>query len=606
MNTLFHKIGAFLTAVRVWAINIFTLVVLIALVVMISNVLRSMPGKVDPAGKVLIVDPEGTILDQEAFSSDPGLPLLRLAEESVIQTRDLVKLIRVAAADEQLAGVLIDFSKTSFAGPTTALEIAGELAALRESGKPVIAFSEALTTGSYLMAAQADEIYLHPSGAVAITGLGGYREYTREMTDKLKITMHNYSQGDFKSAVESRTRNDMSEPDRLQRKEFYGPIWEAMKAAMARARGLEPEIFQAMANAHPLTLFQEASYSSLEDAEAQGIIDGRKSYPDFRAYMIERFGKDEDEEEKETYPHIGWQAYAAQIPPEEEAAEDAVAVVFVQGAISPGPQGPGVAGSHDIAALLRKAHEGKDTRALVMRVNSPGGSIIASDMIRDEIVAARAKGLPVLVSMGDVAASGGVWVSTPADAIYAEPTTITGSIGVAVAFPTFENSFEHIGVNFDGVTTSDNAGWSPVLPVNETLDSYFARWAGTAYERFLSTVATDRDKELEYIRSIAGGRVWVGSRALDLGLVDAMGNMEQTIAAAANRAGLADYRVDYVVKEPPPYLALLRAFRQGASLDISSSYRAFGAQVARLIGLLEGINKPTATVMCTECMVELL
>ena len=607
MKAFFSKLGAFLTAVRVWAINIFTLLIIVALVVSVSNLLRAVPEPIDPTDKVLIIAPEGEIIDQEIYASDLDFPLLQTPEQAQIQTRDLVRMIRAAADDDQLAGVLLDFSKASFAGPTTALEVARELGALRESGKPVIAHSEALGTGSYLMAAQADEIFVHPSGAVAITGLGGYRDYTRELTDKLKITMHNYSQGDFKSAVESRTRNDMSEPDRLQREELIGPIWDEMKLLMAESRGLEVEAFQTMADAHPLSLFTEASYSSLEDAQASGIIDGTKSYPELRAYMIERFGRDDSEKHKDTYPHITWDAYASQIPAETNAAKDAVAVVFVQGAITTGKQGPGIAGSHDIAALLRKAHEHSDTRALVMRVNSPGGSIIASDMIRDEIVAARGKGMPVFVSMGDVAASGGVWVSTPANAIYAQPSTITGSIGVAVAFPTFENLFEYIGVSFDGVTTTENGGWSPVLPVNEKLDAYFARWAGSAYDRFLSHVASDLDEEVDYIRSIAGGRVWVGSKALELGLVDEIGDLEATIAAAASEADIEDYRVNYVTKDIPPYIALLRSLGRGViGPDASASYQAFGEHMARLMDIVAGINRPTPTVMCTVCMVEVL
>ena len=334
MNAFFSRLGSVLSALRVWTVNILSLLVLLYVVGVIVYVFARMPDKVDPEGKVLVIAPNGTVLEQEVFPKNPNF-LLGMPSMTQIQSRDLVKLIRGAAQDERLTGVLLDFSKTSFAGAATALRIAEELSALRESGKPVIAFSESLTTSSYLMAAQADEIYVHPSGAVAISGLGGYRDYTRELTDKLKVTMHNYSQGDFKSAVESRTRTDMSPADRLQREALYGPIWNSFKAAMGEPRELDPELFQQLADNHP-GLLSEAAYDNLAWAEREGVITGTLGFPDFRALMIEKFGRDEADEERETYPHISWDAYLAQLPADDSEAEDAVAVVVVEGGIRTG------------------------------------------------------------------------------------------------------------------------------------------------------------------------------------------------------------------------------------------------------------------------------
>jgi protease IV len=601
LKTFFRKLGAFLTGVRVWAVNLLVLITLIYIVGVVVVVIKRMPGSVDPAGKVLIIAPEGQILDQEVFPDKVLLPFADPSEKQ-IQSRDLIKLIRAAAADDELAGVLLDFGDASFAGSATALNIAQELRALRDSGKPVIAFSESLSTASYLMAAQAQEIFVHPSGAVAISGIGGYRDYTRELTDKLKITFHNYSQGDYKSAVEGYTRTNMSDPDKEQRLALYGPIWSAMKTAMGEGRGVDPETFQQIADNHPALLGAEAGYDNLAYAKEQGLIDGTLSFPNFRSYMMERFGKDEDSE-RDTYPHIGAGAYMAQLSEDASSAEESVAVVFVQGAIQPGPQGPGVAGSDDIAALLRTAHEKDTTRAVVLRVNSPGGSIIASDIIRQELLAARNKGMPVVVSMGDVAASGGVWVSTPAQKIFVEPTTITGSIGVALAFPTLENVFDYIGVNFDGVTTSRYAGWGLNMPVDEQMDAIFARWAGGAYQHFIDLVAESRDKDPDYIRSIAGGRVWLAPDAMERGLVDETGTMEQAIAAAAQMASLADYQVDYVVKSPSAAVLFMRQF--GAQLQQSVAVNPVAARAAALFDSLQGITEPRATIMCNYCSVEL-
>ena len=606
LKGFFGKLGSVLTAVRVWTVNIFTLLLLLYVVGGAAYLLSKRPPGVDPAGKVLILNPEGVVKDQEVYPTDFDFPFAMPAEKQ-IQSRDLIRLIRAAAEDQDLAGILVDFSDTSFTGPSTALAIAGELATLRQAGKTVIAYSEVLNTSAYLMAAQADEIYVHPSGAVAINGIGGYRDYTRELTDKLNITIHNYSQGDYKSAVEGLTRSDMSDADKLQREELYGPIWAALKTRMAQGRQVKPEQIQHMADNFSVPMLNEGAYDGLAHAKEVGLISGTLTFPELRALMIERYGKSEDEEgDRETYPHISWQAYQAQLEPEESDAEDAVAVVFVEGGIRQGKMGPGVAGSDDIAPLIRKAHEDKSTRAIVLRVNSPGGSVIASDLIRDELAAAKLKGIPVVVSMGDVAASGGVWVSTPADTIFAEPTTITGSIGVAIAFPTLENVFDYIGVNFDGVTTSEHAGWGPALSVDEKLDAIFARWAGSAYEEFINKVAVSRDRESDYIRSIAGGRVWLAPKALELGLIDKLGSMENAIEFAAGQAELKDFRTNYVVKKTSPFMALLRELSVEAGFFSSYSEGQFGARMAALFTIFDGVSQPRATILCDSCLIEML
>jgi protease-4 len=605
LKNIIAKLSAFLTGLRVWTINLLTLALVIYLVGGVVFVLWQLPGKVDPSGKVLILNPEGLVQEQEVFSTDIST-LLGMPEEEQIQSRDLVKVIRAAAADENLAGVLLDFSNTSFVGPSTALLIASELEALRAAGKPVIAYSESLGTSAYLMATRADEIYLHPSGALALNGIGGYRNYTREMTEKLKITIHNYSQGEYKSAVEGMTRTDMSEPDKLQRRELYQPIWAALKSAITRSRVVEEAALQDLADNHTVPLLSEAGYANLAFAEENGLIDGTRSFPELRTLMMDKFGQSEEEEERETYPHISWKAYQAQLDLPEDEYEDAVAVVYVEGVIQPGELSPGVAGSDDIAPLIRRAHESEKTRAIVLRVNSPGGSIIASDVIRDELVAAKGKGLPVVISMGDVAASGGVWISTPGDRVFAEPTTITGSIGVAVVFPTIENTLDYLGINYDGVTTSEHAGWGLHMPVGEKLDAIFARWAGDAYERFISVVATSREKEVDYIRSIAGGRVWLAPRAHELGLIDELGTLEDAIAYAASEADIDRYHVDYVTKEISPAFALLRRLAIRSDVGLDRSYQSFAGRVKTLFDLLADINQPRATIMCTDCMVELL
>ena len=601
MTTKLKKLSDALTTLRVWTVNLLTLAVLIYIGAIAIALVRQMPEEVDPSGRVLIIAPDGVVVDHESVPRQAQLGDL-LRDENQIQSRDLIKLIRAAAEDERLAGVLLDFNGTAFSGATTALDIAAELAALRESGKPVIAYSEALSTSAYLMAAQADEVYVHPAGAVNVSGLGGYRNYLREMLEKLKISIHNYSQGDYKSAAERITRNDMSDADRHQTRELIDPIWNDIKVRIASGRGIDPSLLQAAADDYPVIL-PESAYANLRFAEEQGLIDGTLSYAEFRALMMEKFGVDE-EAERETYPHILAGAYAAQLEQEEETG-DAISVVFVEGTIQNGASRPGVAGAEDVGRLMREAYEDEATRAIVLRVNTPGGGLLASELIRDEVLAAQARSIPVVASMGDVAASGGMFVSAPADRIYAQPTTITGSIGVAIVLPTFENSLAHIGINTDGETNSAFAGWGLNRPVDERLDAVLDRIGSSSYQRFVNIVAEGRGKEEDYIRGIAGGRVWLGSRAIELGLVDEIGGLEDALAAAAELAELEEYRVHYRLIQPPMRSVLLRQLLRDFAVEVLPPFGAFGRRVALVFDDLDALSRPQVELLCARCMVEI-
>ena len=606
MKKIFGKISQFLAVLRKWTINLLTILVLIYVVVGVGAVINQIPDPIDPSGKVLILNPNGIILDQEVFPDEFSFPFV-YPEEQQIQTRDLIAVIRSAAKDDRLSGILIDFSEASFAGISTAMSISEEIADLSKSEKPVIAYSEALSTGSYLMAMHANAIFVHPSGAIAINGLGGYRDYNQELLKNLRITIHNYSQGDYKSAVEGYTRSDMSDADREQTKALLDPIWSDIKDKVASARDIDASLVQLLADNHSVPMLMEADYSALSFAMESGLIDGVKTYPELREFMIDKFGTAiQDNSGRYTYPHISWETYWDQIPTTKIASEDSVAVVFVQGAIMPGPAGPGIAGAEDIAPLIRKAYEKDSTRALVVRVNSPGGSIIGSDLIRDEIEAAKIRGLPVIVSMGDVAASGGVWVSTPADTIFAEPHSITGSVGVAVTIPTLEDVFDWAGVNFDGVKTAENAGWGPALPINEKLDAIFNRWASSAYQHFISLVAESRNRDKAYIKSIAGGRVWLAPRAEEIGLIDQIGGLEEAIEYAANSANLGTYRTDYVVPEVSPLVAILEELPISIGISKNRFWSDFSKRFEAAMSDLDTINSPKATVTCSQCIVEIL
>ena len=605
LKSIFSWLGRFLEKARTVMLNLGTAFVLIFFTIIIIGALTSSGPEVkDPSGRVLFINPVGTVVDQEVFNSDFLSQLGADSSMDQIQTRDLIQLIRAAAEDEEIPAVFIDFSATGFAGPTTAINIAKELKALRESGKRVIAMNDRLSTTSYLMASQASEVWVHPVGSISVRGLGGMRNYNKDLFDNLKITIHNYSQGDFKSATETSWRSSMSDNDRMQREALLFPIWDEMKSLMAEGRGIESDDIQSFADDY-VGFFGEAAIGNIAYAEANNIIDGTKSFPEFRQYMIEEFGLDE-EAETETYKTISYNEYAKQIDDELSESDNHIAVITAEGAIMEGEITQGVAGANGVVKQIRSAHEDENTKAIVFRVNSPGGSIIASEMMRDELFAAKEKGIDVIVSMGDYAASGGVYISTPADYIFAEPTTLTGSIGVAIALPTLENAMDYIGVNFDGVVTSKHGGWDPTQAIDEDLDKIFAGWGADAYDRFVSFVAESRSQPYEDIKKIAGGRVWIATSAKEIGLVDEIGGIDDAIAYAADIAELEDYQVEYYGQELSPEELILRELLENFDVSLGEP-KALSALngLADLYESLTDIQEPKALLTCKDCLVGL-
>ena len=608
MNTLksiFSWLGRFLEKARTVMLNLGTALILIFFGIIIIGALTSFGPEIkDPSGRVLLIDPQGTVVDQEVFNYDFLINLGTNFSTDQIQTRDLIQLIRAAADDEDIPAVFIDFSSTDFAGPTTAINIAKELKALRDSGKRVIAFNDRLSTTSYLMASQASEVWIHPVGSVSIRGLGGMRAYQKELYENLKINVHNYSEGDFKSALEPNTRTDMSENDRMQREALFNPIWNEMKLLMAEGRGIKSDDIQSFADDY-IGFFGEAAIGNIAYAVANNIIDGTKSFPEFRQYMIQEFGLDE-EAETETHKTISYKEYAKQIDEDFSDSDNQIAVITAEGAIMEGNISQGVAGANGVVKQIRSAHENENTKAIVFRVNSPGGSVIASEMMRDELFVAKRKGIDVIVSMGDYAASGGVYISTPADYIFAEPTTITGSIGVAIAIPTLENAMDYIGVNFDGVVTSKHGGWDPTQAINDDLDKIFASWGADIYDRFINFVAESRSQSYEEIKAIAGGRIWIATSAKKIGLIDEIGGIDDAITYAANMAELEDYQVEYYGEELSPEEMILKKLLENFDVSLEEPKVLLALNgLARLYETLTGIQEPKALLTCKDCLVDL-
>ena len=603
IKSFFSWLGLFLEKARFFFLNLGTAFLLILFILIIIKVLISKPEVKDPIGSVLIINPKGSVVDQEVFNKYLSFNAGDTSAEQ-IQTRDLIKLIRSAAADEDIPAVLIDFSSTSFAGPTTAINIAKELKSLREAGKRVIAFNDYLSTASYLMASQASELWVHPVGSVSVRGLGGLNAYQKELYKNLKVNFHNYSQGEFKSALEPNTRTNMSENERMQREALLNPIWDEMKSLMAEGRSIEASVIQSFAD-NFIGFIGQATIGNIDYAKTNNIIDGTKSFPEFRQYMIDEFGLDE-EAEIDTYKSISYKNYAKQKKGNAPYSDNQISVITAEGAIMKGKVSRGVAGANGLIRQIRSAYEEKNTKAIILRVNSPGGSIIASEMIRDELLAAKKKNINVIVSMGDYAASGGVYISTPADYIFAERTTITGSIGVAFALPTFENVTDFIGINFDGVVTSRHGGWNLAQAIDDDLDKIFANWGADAYRRFINFVAEARSQSPEDIEKIANGRIWIGTDANAMGLVDEIGGIEEAIKYAANMNELKDYQVEYYGEELSYGEKIIKKFHNNS--EISQIEHSVLSALNDLVGFyetLKNIQEPKAFLTCLDCLVDL-
>ena len=602
LKSIFSWLGKFLEKTRVVLLNVATAFILIVITVAIIGGIFSGDAEIDKEGKVVFLDPAVVITDEEAFADS----LFANTDINQMTFRDFEDLVNELANDEEIAAIIIDFSSTGFAGVTTLLNVAGLMEKLQASDIELIAYSDYFDTSTYLLASYADEIWGHSSGSFGLRGPGGYRTYINELlTKNLKFTIHDFSEGTFKSAAENITRSNMSDFSRKQSEELLDPLWNALKTLIAEQREMSIEDVQDFADNHPTGFLGEANYINLNAASEIGFIDGVKSYPEFRAHMIEKFGLDEDSD-RETYPNISYQEYMDTYEIVEDSADDKVAVVTVEGTITRGEIQPGVAGADGLARLLRSAHEDEDVKALVVRVNSGGGGVMASEIIRDEIQRAQSKGINVVVSMGDVAASGGVWISTPAEYIFAQPTTITGSIGVAIAVPTFENTMDEIGIDFDGVVTTKNAGWDLNQAMPAEIKAAIQDDTVKVYNRFVSLVAESRNESEEYIRTIAEGRVWIGTKALELNLIDEIGDFDDAVAKAAELAGLEEYEVDFFKETLDPEIQVLLELTEGFDINLidQQTLNSFKSMTEILNEVIQ-VSKPTTLIACQTCEVTL-
>lgn len=501
-----------------------------------------------PRSAALVVAPAGRIVEEE--SGDPLQRAWDRASGSAPQEtrlRDLIDTVDRARDDDRIRALVLDLNELEGGGLPALQDLARSIDWFRESGKKVYAWGEVFDQRQYYLAAHADEVYLDPFGFVLLEGYGYFRTYLRGALDKLAVDVHVFKVGSHKSFADTFTRSDMSPEDREQTAIWLGALWAGYRSDVAAARKLEAAAIQAYADEAAAGV-RSSGGDLAQYALARGLVDGLKTRGEFEQIVAAVAGTDDD---TGSYRAADWAAYLTELRSErllERRGERGVDVIVAAGEILDGEQPPGTVGGDTLAGLLREARNDESTAAVVLRIDSPGGSMMASEVIRREVAALRAAGKPVVASMGTVAASGGYYIAMDADRILAAPTTITGSIGVFAIVATFQRTLAKIGVTNDGFGTTVLSGAARPdrelePPVREILQASVEH----AYRTFVDNVARARKRRPEEIESLAQGRVWSGVDAHAAGIVDELGDVDDAIAEAARLAGLDEgYDVRWV------------------------------------------------------------
>lgn len=558
----------------------------------------------------LLLRLDGHVVEEPSVQ-DPFQSLVSgQAPASEYRARDLVRALRTAATDDRIKAVVLDLTRFTGGGFVTLQDVGRAMDTVRAAKKPVLVHGLALDDDGLLLAAHASEVWLDPMGGALVMGPGGNNLYFGGLLDRLKVTAHVFKVGTYKSAVEPWIRDGQSPEARENAQALYSALFEAWKAEVSRVR---PKANIALATGDPAAWLRASNGNPAKAGLAAGLVDRIGTEAEFGKRVAGLVGEDPFDKRPGAYAHTSLGTWLAANPPEKPGK--AIGVITVAGEIVDGEAGPGTAGGDRIVALLEDGLD-KDFAALVVRVDSPGGSILASEQIRNAIGQYKARGVPVVVSMANLAASGGYWISTPAQAIFAEPGTITGSIGVFAVLPTFERALAEYGVRSDGVQTTLLSGQPDLAAgLSPVISDMLQLAVEHNYAQFLGLVAKARGKSPQQIDAVAQGRVWDGGTARQLGLVDRFGSLDDALAEAARLAklGKGDWHPHYLGSATDPFSALLKRLSPREDADTRPPAGDFVTRVAlRERGLLDRAVAEVlrltdvrgAMAYCLECSVE--
>ncbi|MGE0622593.1 MAG: signal peptide peptidase SppA [Pseudomonadales bacterium] len=529
---LLRRIGRGITRLRIFTLNaLFVLLLLAVVVALFSDGRPSVPD-----GAALLINARGSVVDQKS-PVDPLAHFLAPDAPGETELGEITRAIRSAATDDRIRLAVLDLDETEL-GAGQAVVIGEALREFQSAGKQVVAYGAGFGQSQYLLASYADAVYMHPMGQMILPGYGAYQLYFKELLDKLDIRMHIFRAGKYKEFVEPYLRSDMSEEAREANRSLVGELWDYFASRVIANRSLPAGDFERFTQdlATELPRMGDLATAALE----HHLVDELLNLDEVRARVADEVGVGEDGD----FRRINLDSYLAAIGPPPGRHTNAIAVITAEGPILMGRQSQGVIAADTVMSLIRQARQDDAVRALVLRVNSPGGSAFAAEMIRQELELFQLTGRPLVVSMGNVAASGGYWIAATADRILAGPTTVTGSIGVFGLFPTFEETLAGIGVRTDGVgTTPLSSALNPFTALPEDMAAILQQSTEQTYTQFVNLVARGRDMTPDAVDAVAQGRVWTGARAAALGLVDELGGVEDAIRAAAELADISDYDV---------------------------------------------------------------
>ncbi|EKQ5901704.1 signal peptide peptidase SppA [Vibrio parahaemolyticus] len=521
---------------------------------------------------------------------------------------DIVDTIRYAKDDAKVSGLVLALRDLPETNLTKLRYIAKALNEFKTSGKPVYAVGDFYNQSQYYLASYADKVYMAPDGGVLIKGYSAYSMYYKTLLEKLDVSTHVFRVGTYKSAIEPFIRDNMSDAAKESATRWVTQLWSAFVDDVTTNRNINAKVLNPTME-ELLTEMKSVDGDLAQLAVKMGLVDELATRQDIRTLFAKEFGSDG----KDSYNAISYYDYLATIRPDYTLANHDIAVVVASGAIMDGQQPRGTVGGDTVASLLRQARNDEKVKAVVLRVDSPGGSAFASEVIRNEVEALKKAGKPVVVSMSSLAASGGYWISMSADKIVAQPTTLTGSIGIFSVITTFEKGFSKLGINTDGVGTSPFSGDGITTGLSEGASQAFQLGIEHGYKRFISLVGSNRDMTVEEVDKVAQGRVWTGQDALSFGLVDQMGDFDDAVELAAKLANVTDYGIYWVEEPLSPTELFLQEFMNQVKVSLGvdatnllpKSLQPVAQQFEQDASLLQSFNDPKGQyAFCLNCQVQ--
>ena len=606
-KSIWNRASDFLALTRKIFINGVTAILLVVITFSIlGGFASSFSGeeKIDTKDKVLWFKPIGVVVDSGVNSSDISLDQIISGGGQVEQheLQDLLDVLNNAATDENLSAVYLNVSQLGMYW-SSAFKLADAVKNVKDSGKRVIAYASPVSGGytnsSYLISSQANEVFINEYGAVQAFGFSRKREYMVDFYENIKLNFNVFTAGDFKSGPEPYTRNSMSDADKLAWNEFANPMWKKMTTIMETGRGLSEGTIQNYGDNAIQMMAENAEYAEI--AKNLGLVDHIVTVEELKSWMFQEYPNDEGD--KFSFPDsISIYDYLSTLDKKEVKSSNNIAIINVEGAIMTGEVSYGVAGSDTIVKNIQDATEDESVKALVLRVNSPGGGVYASELITNALNEFKDTGRPIVSSMGDIAASGGVWVTTSSDEIWAENDTLTGSIGVYGIVPTLDGLYDWAGITVDGTSSTKAAEWDPRLEMPNDVKTMIQASIDNTYFKFVTKVANNRRMSYEDVLPIAGGRIWAGNKALELGLVDAIGGLDEAISSAAELADITDYQVKTYKQEMDPFELFLSELLENVDFKISSDPRIefLNSALPKHIKLINP-NEKSVLAYCFEC-----